>query len=111
METLADEIVVVDIAGKRAVVSCGNPTRQRELLDLGFIQDGTNFTRKINDKSDRENISRELIKMDALFSSGNDWSPAELLELYREQGLITSVYRVIHWKGPGKYTITTERVV
>lgn len=108
MNSLADEIIVMDIAGTSAIIACENPKRQIELVDLGFIKEQSNFTRKIIDKLDRLNICRELVNKNALFSSGKDWSPAELLALYREQGFITSPYRVIHWKGQEKYTITTE---
>ncbi|WP_426197403.1 hypothetical protein [Massilia sp. DWR3-1-1] len=109
MKSLTDEIVVIDIAGNRAVVICENRTKQMELVALGFTQDKINFLKKVNNKLERTDICRALVNMNSLFSSGNGWSPAQLLELYREQRLITTPYRVIHWKGSGEYTITIEK--
>ncbi|MTV41476.1 hypothetical protein [Duganella radicis] len=102
-----NEIVVLDIAGERALVGGGESSDTNALLALGFNPEGAYFVRKIVDDEDRRNIIYKLVEMSALFSSGRDWSPAELMDLYREQGAVTTSYRVIAWHTPENYVITT----
>jgi hypothetical protein len=43
--------------------------------------------------------------LDALFSAGHDWSPAELVSYFYEQGVFTGSYREIKWRAPDLYEI------
>jgi hypothetical protein len=100
-----DEIVVHDIAGNRALVSCTKPSAEVDLRCLGFVQDGDGLVRAISDENDRKSLVEELVRLNALFSEGRDWSPAELLHLYREQGFVTAPFKVIGWRTPTDYSI------
>lgn len=105
MNALDDEIVVLDIAGTPARVSCTKPDVRATLLAMGFVAEGDQLVRLLSDNADRQQIVAALIAMRALFASGRDWSPAELVDLYREQGSILTGYRMISWRGPGQYSI------
>lgn len=99
------ELVVLDIAGSRAQIWSDDLARESALLALGFTREGEQLVRPIKDDADRQFLVRELIGMDALFSAGRDWSPAELVDFYREKGFITQSYRMISWKSPQQYLI------
>lgn len=105
MSIVRDEIVVLDIAGSRARVACGKPDAEAALLALGFVHEGTQMVREISDDAVRQKLVGTLIELKALFSGGRDWSPAELVDLYRDQGVILNGYRMITWKNPNQYLI------
>ena len=108
MNCPAGEIVVADIAGSRALVVCNKPSVEAALLGLGFQVEGANAVRTIPDDDDRKALVNELIRLDALFSAGTGWRPAELLGLYREQGVVSGSYKVIFWRNPRDYAIETR---
>lgn len=105
MNIVNGEIVVLDIAGARARVACGKPDAESSLIALGFVSNGDQMVRQLSDAADRQKLVKALIKMKALFAAGRDWSPAELVDLYREQGSILTGYRMITWKNPDQYFI------
>lgn len=108
MKLPEDEIVVLDIAGRRAVVVRNGSGADPRLLRLGFgLQEGQ-LRRPISDSTDRERLVKDLISLGALFSSGRDLSPAELVEFYLEQGKLVTPYRRITWTAPDKYEIFQE---
>lgn len=84
--------------------------KNNELSSIGFSCDGNRFTRSIFDDSERQVFIEKLIDMGALFSEGRDWSPAELLNFYCEQGRIKIAYKVISWRGQDNYIITEKCV-
>ena len=49
-----------------------------------------------------------LIALEALFSNGKDWSPSELVDYYKEIGLIDSKYYKISWKGKDDFYIVLK---
>lgn len=100
-----DEIVVLDIAGASARVACGKDEAEAALIALGFLHQGQQMVRKISDDGDRRNLVRALIGLKALFASGRDWSPADLVDFYREQGVILTGYRMITWENPNQYSV------
>lgn len=108
MNTLKDEIIVLDIAGTSARIACENQSSVSKLVTLGFVHEGDQMVRPILDDADRKNLITTLIELNALFQSGRDWSPAELLELYSDQGTILNSYRVITWKNPSWYLISNH---
>jgi len=107
MDMPKNELVVLDIAGKRARVKCDLKNIEPILSFLGFVREGDQMVREITDDLDRQGLVRELIALDALFAAGRDWSPSELVDYYREQGLVSQSYRVVTWKSPACYVITT----
>ena len=100
-----NEIVVLDIAGEYARVACFEPRGLLNLAKLGFLSEDDQMVRPILDVSDRQNLVRDLIRLEALFSGGRDWSPAELVDFYREEGVVLTGYRMITWKNLHQYTI------
>lgn len=100
-----NEIVVLDIAGAYARIFCGNQADEASLLKLGFVSENGQMVRPISDVPDRQRLVNSLIDLRALFSSGRDWSPAELVDFYREQGVVTANYRMITWKNPNQYMV------
>jgi hypothetical protein len=100
-----EEIVVLEIAGHRAVVACTKPSAEPALRALGFAAEGDALVHTLSDDASRIALIKDLIRLDAVFSEGRDWAPAELLGLYREQGVVTEPYRVIRWRNPSDYEI------
>ena len=100
-------IVVSEIAGKRALLKLNNSDGGviATLTSMGFVWDGPNLTKPIMDKTEREELVRKLILLKALFAGGPDWSPAQLVEYYREQGLVNGSFLRIAWKSPDEYLI------
>jgi hypothetical protein len=108
---LKDNLVVLDIAGNRAVLETADENKKNELSSIGFVCDGNRLTRPIVDDSERQRLVEKLINMDALFSEGRDWSPAELLDYYCEQGRIKGAYKVIYWKSQDNYFVTEKNCI
>jgi hypothetical protein len=101
-----DEIVVTDIAGAYARVHATSSVHKRNLVTIGFVEEGDVLVLLLRDERDRAEAIKMLIDLGALFSVGTGWSPAELVEHYREQGLISGSYRAIAWKNPEQYLIS-----
>lgn len=100
-----DKAVVIEIAGHRAVIECSSLVLETRLLGMGFSSQNGRLSRDIADELDRKNLARQLVEIDALFSAGRDWSPESLLDLYREQGVIQTPYKVIFWRSPSEFEI------
>lgn len=98
--------VVTEIAGERAVVKTENNIIASKLLNLGFNinEYGCLEKKNLNQDSRISNIE-QLIDLDAIFSSGKDWSPEDLLSYYKELGLLNKSYKVIAWKDKDNYLI------
>jgi hypothetical protein len=103
-----NSIVVLDIAGKRARVFCNDAKKEAVLLGAGFAKDGDVFVRPVQDDADRKQLVLLLASHEALFSAGKDWSPAELVAYYKEQGLALGDYRVIAWHAPDRFSIAVH---
>lgn len=103
-----NEIVVLDIAGNQAVLHSSAPEKESGLFALGFLREGDRFVRAIIDDTDQHSLVLSLIQIDAVFSDGPGWSPAEVVEFCCEQGLKVKSYRVISWRSPSKYVISSK---
>ncbi len=101
-------IIVKEIAGSRAVLESNDEQQQAELKAIGFVPDGGRLIRPVADDADRKYLIITLINMNALFSSGRDWSPEELLDYYTEQGIINLPYQVISWSDKTNFEIITK---
>ena len=88
-DILNDKIIVVELAGKEIILRNTSNNFKNELIAMGLI---------IN----------KLIDLGGLFSGGNGWAPSEVVDYYKEKGLISAKYNRISWKAPGKFTISTE---
>ncbi len=103
-----NEIVVTDIAGDKARVHATNPVHKSELLRIGFSGPTDDLVRPLQSVDDRIKVLVRLIELGALFSIGRDWSPEEVVKYYHEQGFINASYRVIAWKNPEQFLISTR---
>jgi hypothetical protein len=101
-----DEVVVLELAGDSARAICPNKLARHALTSLGFAGLDEQMVRPINDDADRKQLTTGLLALNAIFSGGPGWSPAELLGYYREQGIVTKPYRTIVWKGPRSFVIS-----
>jgi len=102
-----DEIVVTDIAGNQARVHAMNSVHKSELIRIGFMGQADDLVRPLTSVDDRIKVLVRLVELGALFSAGRDWSPEEVVKYYHEQGLINASYRVITWKCPEQFLIST----
>jgi hypothetical protein len=109
MDLPENEIVVLDIAGAYARVVCCNQGDEANLAKFGFVSENGQMVCPISDVADRQKLVNALIALGALFSGGRDWSPAELVDFYREQGVIATGYRMITWKSPHQYIVIDRR--
>jgi hypothetical protein len=100
-----EEIIVIDLAGDYARVRATSLSKENELKNLGFIEADDHMVLRLDSTEARIGLTRKPMDLDALFSIGPGWSPAELTEHYREQGLISRSYRVIAWKSPEHYSV------
>ncbi len=98
-------ILVYDIAGNIGLLECSNPVLVREIIALGFSEEGGVYSRRLSGMSDRRDIVRKLVALGALFSGGKDWSPAEIVTLFSDEGFINEKFRTITWKEPSEYLI------
>lgn len=101
-----DEIVVADIAGAQARIHATDAARSGAVAALGFVQEHGYLTLPLGEDDARISLVIELIALRAVFCAGWGWSPAELLDHYRQSGRLTGRFRVIAWSGPGQYRIT-----
>lgn len=101
-----DEIVVADIAGAQARIYATQAARDGGIAALGFVQEHGYFTLPVGEDDARISLITRLIALRAVFCAGWGWSPAELLDHYRQSGHVTGRFRVIAWTGPGQYRIT-----
>ncbi len=106
MNSPDNAIIVLDIAGSHARLHATKPDAEQALQVLGFVLEGEQLVRPIADVPERESLVNKLIELGALFSGGSGWSPAELLDMYREQGIVKGSYKTISWRGPDNFIIT-----
>ncbi|MBV6325293.1 hypothetical protein [Duganella violaceipulchra] len=100
-----NEILVNDIAGEVGLLECANPALAAEIRNLGFAEAKGVYSRRMSDMNDRRDIVRKLVALGALFSGGRDWSPAEIVTLFSEEGFIKEKFRTITWKEPNEFLI------
>ncbi|MGG7604690.1 hypothetical protein [Massilia sp. BKSP1R2A-1] len=104
-----NEIIVLDIAGERALVHAANSFQRRELRRIGFAEGlDDRMVMPLHDDDARVRVVVRLIDLGALFSDGRDWCPAALVHYYREQSLIKGSFRVITWRNPEEFFVSTQ---
>lgn len=102
-----EKIIVKEIAGKNLIIEVTSPALLSSVTKLGFIPDNNFLSKPITNDLERQVLAKELIGLNALFSAGKDWSPAELMLYYKELGIISG-FQMISWKNPDTYVITSE---
>jgi hypothetical protein len=83
---------------------------QSELSNLGFVFDSglSEYTFSVTGNQEKAELFDKLRALDAGFSSGKEWCPAEVFEYLRETGLLTGSFKKISWNGPGDYHLTVD---
>lgn len=77
------------------------------LKRLGFTEESSlSFILNIDHPNDRVKLFQELKANDFAFSAGREWSPSELFELFRDQGLLSGEYVRVAWKDGTNTTLT-----
>ena len=68
------------------------------------------MTKEVYDEEEKVSVIKELIAMGALFSSGREWSPEEVVEYLVERGVLDiSSINVISWYSPDSYAVRSRR--
>lgn len=72
------------------------------LHDLGFVPGptSTRFSLPSPGLQDKARVFAQLQQLGWAFAAGREWSPAEVFEHLREQGLLHGSYRRLAWVGP-----------
>jgi hypothetical protein len=101
-----DAVVVTELAGNTARLYSSTRVYDADLTAAGFSRTGDELSRPIGDDDDRQSLVRFLIEIDAMFSSGHDWSPEAIVEEYRGRGFTNRTYRIVAWTAPGRYVVS-----
>ena len=109
-EGLDNKIIVVELAGQSILLSNSGDNLKKELIAMGFVKKGKYYALDLptKDITQRITLIKKLIAFEALFSNGKDWSPSELVDYYKEIGLINSKYYKILWKGKDDFHIVLK---
>lgn len=109
-ERLDNKIIVVELAGQNILLANSGDNFNKELIAMGFIKKGKYYTLNlpVKDITQRVTLIKKLIALEALFSDGKDWSPSELVDYYKEMGLIDNKYYKISWKGKDDFHIVLK---
>lgn len=77
------------------------------LKQLGFKEESPlSFILSIDHPNDRVKLFQQLRDSDFAFSAGREWSPSELFEFFRDQGLLSGDYIRIAWVDGTRTTLT-----
>ena len=109
-EKLDNKIVVVELAGRNILLNNSSDNFNKELIAMGFVKNGKYYALGLptNDVTKRVTLIKKLIALGDIFSDGKDWSPSELVDYYKEIGLIDSTYYKISWKGKDDFYIVLK---
>ena len=103
-------ILIHELAGSRILAQCDDVKLQQLLIALGFIKEQNDFfIKKVDTEQQRIHIIKNLMQnYQVLFADGQDWSPAQLILYYRDQGIIDGKIKIISWLNQHKYKIIEE---
>lgn len=96
--------------GKIVRVKLVDSSLQNELSSLGFVYDPdlSEYTFSVSGNQEKAELFDKLRILEVGFSSGKEWSPAEVFEYLRETGLLTGSFKRISWSAPGDYHLTVD---
>jgi hypothetical protein len=69
---------------------------------------GDVLSRAVADDAEKAQVMAELRQAGVSFARGREWSPAEVFERLRDQGLLTGAFRSISWLGPDRFHVGEE---
>lgn len=90
----------------RLIVS---PSREaKSLTRLGFCAVNSErgaYERGVSSLQEKADVFSKLRDLGIAFSRGREWSPAEVFESLRDDGLIVGAFNEVAWSGPGDWTV------
>ena len=101
---MSDTGYVVEASSSQVVVKAPHVGLQDALAAMGFeYRNDESGTYAINVGGDREKAALfdRLRVQEFCFAAGPGWSPAEIFERFRDEGLLQGAYRRIAWRSPG----------
>ena len=109
-EKLKDKVVAIELAGNNILLANDNNNFKNELIGIGFekVEPYYSISVPTDDIEKRAVLFQKLIEIGTLFSYGKDWSPSEIVEYYRDKGLIRGDYLRIAWRNKQDFAITVE---
>ncbi|WP_223254652.1 hypothetical protein DUT67_05210 [Pectobacterium peruviense] len=63
------------------------------------------MVKSVESESDKLDLIRDLVKVDALFLFGYGWCPSEVMANYKEKGLYAGKYKIISWSDSRHYKV------
>jgi sarcosine oxidase gamma subunit len=69
---------------------------------------GDVLSRAVADEAEKARVMAALREAGVSFARGREWSPAEVFERLRDQGLLTGAFRSISWLGPDRFHVREE---
>lgn len=78
------------------------------LYELGCLStlDPAQFSYICRDEQDKANLFGRLRQLGLAFAAGREWSPSDVFEYLRDQGLLQGIYRRLIWTSPGRMHVS-----
>lgn len=100
---------VAEASASRILIEVLDDAILEQLASLGFAPTegaGLNsVSASFSSLNAKAKLFARLRDFEVCFSAGPDWSPSEIFEYLRDQGLLIGRYRRVAWSGPGRFTI------
>jgi len=101
---MSDTGYVVEASALEVIVKAPLVGLQNVLVAMGFEhrndESGT-YCINVRDDGEKAALFDRLRRQDFCFAAGPGWSPAEVFERFRDEGLLDGAYRRIAWRSPG----------
>jgi len=109
-DELKNKIIVKRMSESDILVENTNDNFIKELTSMGFSKLGQYYSLNIpvKETDKRIDLIKKLIKIDAVFSYGREWSPSEFIDYYNEIGLLKCKCYRIFWKKKDDFYIVFE---
>lgn len=101
---MSDTGYVVEASSSQVVVKASHVGLQDALVAMGFEcrndESGT-YAINVGGDSEKAALFDRLRAHEFCFAAGPGWSPAEIFERFRDEGLLQGAYRRIAWRSLG----------
>lgn len=97
-------LVVLSLSKKAIQAKSNDSGITLHLRQMGFEAHGPHMLKNLATESDLHAAVIQLIALDAAFSAGHGWSPAEMIQSLSDQGVFTGPYKVIARRGPDDFS-------
>jgi len=104
---LSLDAYVIKSDGDQVRVRTTNNTFNSELERLGFLYDSrlSSYIKDTVGIAEKAQLFSRLRDAGVCFSAGREWCPSELFEYFREQNLVSGMYKRVTWSDPRNFTI------